>query len=192
MRIGVVRETAPGERRVALVPETVARLAKSGNEVVVERGAGVASSFPDRLYTDAGATIGDAWSAELVLKVAKPSDDEIGRMREGAVLIAVLQPLTNQALGQELARRRVTALSMDDSGQPCEMSLWSLRQAPSLHLRRSGSSATHRTSDRASSVEVRSSRLAALHLAHRERCRRLFPLGLAPGPERPGPRARPT
>jgi NAD(P) transhydrogenase subunit alpha len=113
MRIGVVRETTPGERRVALVPETVGRLAQSGNEVIVERGAGEASSFPDRMYTDTGATIGDPWSAELVLKVAKPSDDELARLREGAVLIAFLQPLTNHALVRELARRRVTALSMD-------------------------------------------------------------------------------
>jgi proton-translocating NAD(P)+ transhydrogenase subunit alpha len=113
MRIGVVRETTPGERRVALVPETVGRLAKGGNEVSVERGAGEASSFPDRMYTDAGATIGDAWDAELVVKVAKPSDEELGRLREGAVLIAFLQPLTNHALVRELARRRVTALSMD-------------------------------------------------------------------------------
>jgi NAD(P) transhydrogenase subunit alpha len=113
MRIGVVRETTPGERRVALVPETVGRLAKSGNEVIVERGAGEASSFPDRMYTDAGATIGDAFSCELVVKVAKPSDDELGRISEGAVLIAFLQPLTNHALVRELARRRVTALSMD-------------------------------------------------------------------------------
>ncbi|TMG47694.1 MAG: Re/Si-specific NAD(P)(+) transhydrogenase subunit alpha [Chloroflexi bacterium] len=113
MRIGVVRETTPGERRVSLVPDTVGRLAKGGNEVVVERGAGQASSFPDRMYTEAGATIGDAWSAELVLKVAKPSDDELGRLREGTVLIAFLQPLVNHALVRELARRRLTALSMD-------------------------------------------------------------------------------
>jgi NAD(P) transhydrogenase subunit alpha len=113
MRIGVVRETTPGERRVALVPETVGRLAKSGNEVIVERGAGEASSFPDRNYTDAGATIGDAWDAELVLKVARPTDDEVGRLRQGAVLIAFLQPLTNHALVRELARRGITALSMD-------------------------------------------------------------------------------
>ena len=108
-----MRETAPGERRVALVPETVGRLAKSGNQVVVERGAGEASSFPDRMYTDAGATLGDAWDAELVLKVARPSDEELARLREGAVLIAFLQPLTNHDLVRELARRRVTALSMD-------------------------------------------------------------------------------
>jgi NAD(P) transhydrogenase subunit alpha len=65
------------------------------------------------MYTEAGATIGDAWSAELVLKVAKPSDEELAGIREGAVLIAFLQPLTNQALVRELARRRVTSLSMD-------------------------------------------------------------------------------
>src|SRR5437879_334041 len=115
MRIGVVRETTPGERRVALVPETVGRLAKSGNDVIVERGAGEASSFPDRMYTEAGATIGDACSCDLVLKVVKPSEDELGRIREGAVLIAFLQPLTNHALVRELARRRVTARSTDAS-----------------------------------------------------------------------------
>jgi len=108
-----VRETTPGERRVALVPETVGRLAKSGNEVIVERGAGEASSFPDRMYTEAGGTIGDAWNAELVLKVARPSDEELARLREGAVLIAFLSPLTNHDLVRELGRRRVTALSMD-------------------------------------------------------------------------------
>ncbi len=108
-----MRETMPGERRVALVPETVGRLAKSGNEVVVERGAGEASSFPDRMYTEAGGAIGDAWSCELVLKVAKPSDDELARIREGAALVAFLQPLTNHTLVRELARRRITSLSMD-------------------------------------------------------------------------------
>src|SRR5438270_7264523 len=113
MRIGVVRQTTRGERRASLVPDTVGRLAKSGNEIIVERGAGPASSFPDRTYTDAGATIGDPWSADLVAKVAKPTDDELGRLREGTILIAFLQPLTNHALVRELARRRVTALSMD-------------------------------------------------------------------------------
>src|SRR5919197_1223574 len=113
MRIGVVREIAPGERRVALVPETVGRLAKSGNDVIVERGAGERSSFPDRLYSDAGATVGDAWAAEMVLKVAKPSDDDVARLREGAVLVAFLQPLVNHDLVRALAGRRVTALSMD-------------------------------------------------------------------------------
>src|SRR5467141_2748856 len=113
MRIGVVRETAPGERRVALVPETVGRLAKSGNEVIVERGAGEASSFPDRMYTDAGASIGDANGAALVEKVQKPDDAELARLGEGTVLVAFRQPLTDHALVRELARRRVIALSMD-------------------------------------------------------------------------------
>src|SRR5438445_5191857 len=113
MRIGVVRETAPGERRVALVPETVGRLAKAGNELIVERGSGEAASFPDRMYTEAGASIGDVWSAEMVLKVARPSDEEIGKLRTGTVLIAFLSPLTNHSLVRDLARRGVTALSMD-------------------------------------------------------------------------------
>src|SRR5216110_325421 len=113
MRIGVVRETTPGERRVALVPETVGRLAKSGNEVIVERGAGEASSFPDRMYTEAGGTIGDAFDAELVAKVQRPTDAEVGKLRAGTVLIAFLQPLVNTELARTLAERRVTALSMD-------------------------------------------------------------------------------
>src|SRR2546428_7153172 len=113
MRIGVPKESAPGERRVALVPETVARLSKSSNEVIVERGAGQASAFPDRLYTEAGATIGDPWSAELVVKVAAPSQDELGRLREGTTLVGFLQPLVNHDLVRELVRRKVTALSMD-------------------------------------------------------------------------------
>src|SRR5438445_11942484 len=112
MRIGVVRETAPGERRVALVPETVGRLAKAGNELIVERGSGEAASFPDRMYTEAGASIGDVWSAEMVLKVARPSDEEIGKLRTGTVLIAFLSPLTNHSLLRDLARRSVTALSI--------------------------------------------------------------------------------
>src|SRR5213083_2435140 len=113
MRIGVVRETTPGERRVSLVPDTVGRLAKGGNEVVVERGAGQASSFPDRMYTEAGATIGDAWSAELVLKVQRPTDAEIGKLGAGTVLVAFLQPLVNTDLARTLAERSVTAFSMD-------------------------------------------------------------------------------
>jgi len=69
MRIGVPKETATGERRVALVPETVARL--DGIDVIVEAGAGAAASFTDDAYRDAGATIGDPWEAEVVAKVAK-------------------------------------------------------------------------------------------------------------------------
>src|SRR3979409_350147 len=109
MKIGVPKETMPGETRVGLVPETVGRLAKAGNTVVVERAAGVASAFPDDAYVQAGAQIvdnafdgapgaeifGKAFGAELVAKVQRPTDAEIGRLRPGTVLIAFLQPLVN-------------------------------------------------------------------------------------------------
>jgi NAD(P) transhydrogenase subunit alpha len=114
MKIGVPRETMPGEARVGLVPETVGRLAKAGNTVVVERGAGAASSFTDDAYEKAGAQLVDnAFDAELVAKVQRPTDAEIGRLRSGTVLIAFLSPLTNHALVDALARAGVTALSMD-------------------------------------------------------------------------------
>jgi NAD(P) transhydrogenase subunit alpha len=114
MKIGVPKETMPGETRVGLVPETVGRLAKAGNTVLVERGAGVASAFPDDAYEKAGAQIvSDAFDAELVAKVQRPTDAEIGRLRPGTVLVAFLQPLVNTDLARTLAERNVTALSMD-------------------------------------------------------------------------------
>ena len=114
MKIGVPKETMPGETRVGLVPETVGRLAKAENTVVVERGAGTASSFTDDAYEKAGAQIVDnAYDAELVAKVQRPTDEEIGKLRSGTVLIAFLQPLTNHKLVDQLARAGVTALSMD-------------------------------------------------------------------------------
>ena len=69
MNVGVPRETAAGERRVALVPDTVKRLVAAGIDVVVEAGAGAAASHPDTAYADAGATIGDPWSADVVAAV---------------------------------------------------------------------------------------------------------------------------
>src|SRR6185436_13344712 len=114
MKIGVPKETMPGETRVGLVPETVGRLAKAGNTVVVERGAGVASAFTDDAYEKAGAQLVDnAFDAELVAKVQKPSDAEIGKLRSGTTLIAFLSPLTNHDLVGKLASGGVTALSMD-------------------------------------------------------------------------------
>jgi NAD(P) transhydrogenase subunit alpha len=114
MRIGVPREVVPGERRVALVPETVQKLTKQGNEVVVERGAGVEAAFIDGAYEQAGATIvDDAYDAELVAKVQKPTPEEIGKLRGGSMLIAFLQPLVDPQLARTLAERGVTALSMD-------------------------------------------------------------------------------
>lgn len=114
MRLGVPKETAAGERRVALVPDTVRRLADTGVAVVVERGAGEAASFPDASYAEAGATITEAaWDADLVCKVRRPSSEEIGRLREGGALVALLQPLVNADVVRALADRGVTGFSMD-------------------------------------------------------------------------------
>jgi NAD(P) transhydrogenase subunit alpha len=114
MRIGVPRETVPGERRVALVPETVQKLTKAGNEVVVERGAGTEAAFVDGAYERAGARIvDDAYDAELIAKVQKPTADEIGRLRPGQILIGLLQPLIDPKHAQALAEKGVTSLSMD-------------------------------------------------------------------------------
>jgi NAD(P) transhydrogenase subunit alpha len=113
MKIGVPRETMPGEARVGLVPETVGRLAKANNTVVIEPGAGTASAFTDDAYEKAGATLGDPWDAELVVKVQRPTDAEIAKLRSGTTLIAFLSPLTNHDLVRRLASQGVTALSMD-------------------------------------------------------------------------------
>jgi H+-translocating NAD(P) transhydrogenase subunit alpha len=113
MRIGVPRETAAGERRVALVPELVTKLTESGIDVVVEAGAGEAASFTDEAFREAGAELGDPWAAEVVAKVRKPSDEELGRLREGQVLIGFLQPLTDQEGVERLASRGVIAFAME-------------------------------------------------------------------------------
>jgi H+-translocating NAD(P) transhydrogenase subunit alpha len=90
--VGVVAESGDDERRVALVPKAVAPLVKSGVAVVVESGAGERALLPDALYTAAGATIGDAWAADVVVKVAPPTADEVGRLRSGQTLIGFLAP----------------------------------------------------------------------------------------------------
>src|SRR6478672_12702100 len=96
MRIGVPRETAAGERRVALVPEIVGKLVPAGFDVLVQRGAGEAASFPDAAYEEAGARLVDDWAdSEAVVKVQKPSQ-EAGRLHDGQVLIGFLQPLTDE------------------------------------------------------------------------------------------------
>ena len=92
MSVGVVRETADGERRVALVPKVVASLVGKGVDVIVESGAGIDALIPDSQYVDAGATIGDPYSADVVLRVAPPSDDEIAKLRSGQKLIGFLAP----------------------------------------------------------------------------------------------------
>src|SRR3954467_11376005 len=114
MRIGVPRETAAGERRVALVPEVVGKLVPAGFEVLVQRGAGEAASFPDAAYEEAGARLVEDWAdAEAVVKVQKPSDVEADRLRDGQVLIGFLQPLTDREGVERLAQRGVVAFAME-------------------------------------------------------------------------------
>jgi NAD(P) transhydrogenase subunit alpha len=118
MVIGVPTEIAPGERRVALVPDTVARLTKSGLSVSVQRGAGTAAAFLDGAYEAAGATLAaDAaavyGAAEFIVKVQRPSDAELASLHAGQTLLALLAPLGDPAYVEKLAARKITALSMD-------------------------------------------------------------------------------
>ncbi|MFT4396616.1 Re/Si-specific NAD(P)(+) transhydrogenase subunit alpha [Gordonia lacunae] len=92
MTVGVVRETAEGERRVALVPKVVAALVGKGVPVVVESGAGLGALIPDEAYTEAGATIGDPYGSDVVLRVSPPSDSEVAKLRSGQKLIGFLAP----------------------------------------------------------------------------------------------------
>jgi H+-translocating NAD(P) transhydrogenase subunit alpha len=114
VRIGVPRELEPGERRVALVPDAVSRLAGSGFEVVVEPGAGAEASFPDEAYREAGATLTESvWDAEAVAKVRKPTADETALLGSGQVLVGFLEPLTDPEGIRRLADRGVHAFAME-------------------------------------------------------------------------------
>ncbi len=116
MKVAVVRETAPGERRVALVPEAVVKVRAAGLDVLVESGAGDGAWLADGSYAEAGAAIvsrEEAWAADAVLMVGKPNAEAIARLRAGQVLFGLLAPLTDPALAAQLARAGVTAASMD-------------------------------------------------------------------------------
>ena len=115
MRVGIPKEVAPGERRVALVPDGVGRLVAAGLEVAVESGAGEAAGFPDAAYRESGADlVDDAYAGvDVVVKVRAPTDDEVGALRAGVVLLAFLQPLTNPAGIERLAERGVVAFAME-------------------------------------------------------------------------------
>lgn len=123
MLIGVPREIASGERRVALVPEVVSLLSKAGHRVVVERAAGLRAGFTDEAYRTVGCDLAD-WAgeiystAQMILKVQRPGRDEAGeaeldQMKEGSVLIGLLQPSGDPALFQQLAERQIIACSME-------------------------------------------------------------------------------
>jgi NAD(P) transhydrogenase subunit alpha len=116
--IGVPKETFPGERRVATVPDVVPKLAKLGFSVIVESGAGEAASISDEAYAAAGAKIvpdaAAVWSgADIVFKVRAPSRDEVQWMHEGQILVSFIWPAQNPELLQSLAAKKVTVLAMD-------------------------------------------------------------------------------
>jgi H+-translocating NAD(P) transhydrogenase subunit alpha len=110
MRVGVARETAPGERRVALVPETVGKLSGAGFEIVAEPGAGEAASFPDDTYAAAGATLGSPWEAEVIVAVRGPDPS---LLRDGQLLIGFLDPLADPDGVAALEARGVIAFAME-------------------------------------------------------------------------------
>jgi len=111
--VGVPRETTEGERRVALVPQVVGRLRTRGLTVVVEPGAGVEALIPDERYTDSGAVLGDAWTADVVLTVNPPDAAQVRRMRRGAVLIGFLAPRIAPATVDALRAAGVHGFAME-------------------------------------------------------------------------------
>jgi NAD(P) transhydrogenase subunit alpha len=116
MIIGIPRESLPGETRVSATPQTVGQLIKLGYEVLVESGAGVAASFSDEAFVEAGAGIGtrtEALGADIVLKVNAPSSTEIAALRDGATLISLISPALKPELLEELSTRPITVLAMD-------------------------------------------------------------------------------
>lgn len=116
MIIGIPRESLAGETRVAATPQTVGQLIKLGYSVVVESDAGAAASFLDDAYVEAGADIAahdQVWSADIVLKVNAPNDDEIAALRDGATLVSLISPGLHPELVERLTTRKITVLAMD-------------------------------------------------------------------------------
>jgi len=118
VKIGIAKEIKAGERRVALVPESVKRLIAKGVDVAVETGAGTEASCPDDLYRDAGASVAGSaaellGSADLVVKVNAPEPSEVEAMRAGAAAISFLYPLVNTDLVRKMASRPLTAIALD-------------------------------------------------------------------------------
>jgi NAD(P) transhydrogenase subunit alpha len=116
LRIAVLKETATGETRVAATPETVKKIVGLGHSVTVQAGAGVAASAPDELYKAAGAEIaadGGIGSADLVVKVRRPTDGEIAAMKAGAGFAALLEPYGDRGVIEALAKAKIEALAME-------------------------------------------------------------------------------
>jgi len=117
MKVGVAKETAPGERRVALVPEALGKLTAAGLEILVESGAGAGALIPDQAYAEAGATIVSSvelyGQSDVILRVQKPSESEIKVMRSGQAVVGFLSPLIDPKTAEALAKQGVTAISLD-------------------------------------------------------------------------------
>ncbi|MBV9466561.1 MAG: NAD(P)(+) transhydrogenase (Re/Si-specific) subunit alpha, partial [Solirubrobacterales bacterium] len=114
MQIGVPKETAEGEHRVALVPDVVGKLIDQGLEVLVQHGAGAAALIPDSQFEQAGAKLAeDPWTAEIVVKVAAPSSQESAKLRAESVLIAFLAPLTNGEGIRAIAQAGATSFALE-------------------------------------------------------------------------------
>jgi H+-translocating NAD(P) transhydrogenase subunit alpha len=117
MKVGVARETAPGERRVALVPEALGKVTAAGLEILVEEGAGSGALIPDHAYVDAGAKVvstKDLYAqSDVILRVQKPTGDEIKHLRSGQVVVGILQPLIDPKTAAQLADNGVVAISLD-------------------------------------------------------------------------------
>jgi NAD(P) transhydrogenase subunit alpha len=113
LTIGIPKEIAPGERRVALVPDVVRRLRDAGHEVLVERGAGLRAGAPDDAFELAGATLGDPWAADVVAKVAAPVAGELSKLRPETILVGFLNPLGDPRGLAKLAATGATALAME-------------------------------------------------------------------------------
>jgi NAD(P) transhydrogenase subunit alpha len=117
MKVGVAKETAAGERRVALVPEALGKLTAAGLEVLVEAGAGAGAAIPDQAYVEAGATVVSTvdlyGGSDVILRIQKPTASEISVMREGQAVLGLLQPLIDPQTAAALAKHGVTAISLD-------------------------------------------------------------------------------
>jgi len=116
MKVAVVNETGPAERRVALVPEAVAKLRSAGHEVLVQTGAGAGAFLPDESYSDAGATVVPAEQlavADAIGMVGKPDGPQVGRLRSGQAVVGMFAPLTDPQLAERLASTGATAVSLD-------------------------------------------------------------------------------
>jgi H+-translocating NAD(P) transhydrogenase subunit alpha len=118
MKIGIPKETAPGERRVALIPETVKKLAAKKIETVVETGAGMASSFSDAEYQTAGATIASSLEdlvskSDAVIKIVRPNDGEIAKLKEGTALVCLQYPLSSPDFVKATASKKLMTIALD-------------------------------------------------------------------------------